>query len=280
MDEPWKRSLIGAASGLCVLTTAGVGRQPAQTAQPVSRPVQEQSVPKDPAEGEVTAKERLRASADLYRTLATYRDTGTESRVIEIEGKEVTDRSMFSTAFERGGRFRWEFRRSASPGGELEHTYTVWSSDRHVYDCVWTATGSHTKANGFSIAIPGPSGGGSAVLPLLQVAPSTAFASTILDMEDLTTPVMEVIDEVECWRIEGVLQRNEYRNTLWLDNSGLIRKIVLKRVVDPARSRPDSTEEEQPKPATTTIVYKPVINELKVDDVHFAPANIAPQKAK
>lgn len=62
----------------------------------------------------MTGGDLLQRLADTYGALGSYSDTGVVSRILTAARRRRVDTGMFTTRFERGGRFRFDYR---SDGG-------------------------------------------------------------------------------------------------------------------------------------------------------------------
>ena len=254
---------------------------PALAAQPPAEPPKPSVTPESkPAEkASPTVAERLAASAKVYASAKTYRDDGLVVSEMDVQGRTITSNLPFETAFERGGRFRWQFRHSATPGAAPDQRYTIWSADGESFNSFWTLTGAKKEDMDISGAIAGPTGvsGGAAtaIIPMLRVSPGgSRWGGRTTDIEDPADKGQEATDGVQCRKIEGTERFSNGKVTLWIDDAGLIRKIRQERTIDPSKLPKEAMKGREPGPkfsTVTTITIKPVINEAKIDDVKFAP---------
>lgn len=267
------------------------GSTPPAPSQPATQPpAVDKPADKAPEKKALTAKERLAASAKFYSELKTYRDEGTLTQEIDAQGQNIKRSMPFTTAFERTGRFRWEFRHSATPGAKPDQAYTVWSADGKSFDSYWTLTKEVESGLEQSMAFAGPTGisGGLTmeIIPLLKIGreankdkPEVVAESGATDLTDPADKGTEKVDGVECFKVEGARRLIGDRVTLWIDAEGLIRKIDRDTVVDPSKL-PDDAPKMPKFSVRTTITFKPVINEKKIDDASFAPPAAAKAKPK
>lgn len=229
------------------------------------------------AETELSAQDRLAASARLYKNVRTYRDDGLLTQELSIQGRKIKSEMPFNTAFERGGRFRWQFRHSATPGAKPDQLFAIWSPDGKLFDSSWTLT-SH-RQSGQKLDMPlasatGISGGAAtAIIPLLHIdKDGSAWGLITTDLLMPENKGQEEVNEVKCWKIIGKARVGDTKVTLWIDGEGLIRKIYNETVVDPSKV-PASASKAIPKmPAFTvytTMIFKPVVNEANIDDSKF-----------
>ena len=229
------------------------------------------------ADTKLTAQDRLAASTSLYKSVTTYRDDGLLTQEMNVQGQQIKSEKPFNTAFERGGRFRWQFRHSASPGAKPNQLFAIWSADGKSFESIWTLNGKHQTGQKLDMPLASAtgisSGATTAIIPLLHIdknGPTLGIMTTdLLKPEDAG---QEEVDKVKCWKISGRAKVGDTKVTLWIDGQGLIRKIYNETVVDPAKL--PATAIAIPKtPAFTsytTMIFKPVINESKIDDSKFA----------
>jgi len=258
---------------------------PALASQPPAAPAIGQPNPQatpEPARAEntpPTAADRLAASAKVYAEARTYRDEGLIVDEMQVQGGTITSKLSFETAFERGGRFRWQCRHSAVPGAAPGQRYTLWSADGEAFNSFWTLTGDQKGAQTLDTALAGPtcisSGAATAIIPMLGVSKADArWGGRTTDIEDPADKGKETTDGVQCWKIEGTERFSDGKVTLWIDEAGLVRKIRQERSIETARLLNGAEPGEPPVPkfaTTTTITIKPVINEAKIDDAKFTP---------
>lgn len=219
-----------------------------------------------------TAAEKLKAAAKRYSDAKTYKDSGeVHIKFVTAQGNR-TDRRPFSTAFERGGRFKWEFRSSAVPGGKPSARYVVWSSDQKSYRSWWDVTKQSDSFEELDSAMAGPTGvsGGSAtaIIPLLR--PDMRWGIKTTQLDGAKEAGTEIIDDAECVVIEGTRPISKDKVRLWLDSTMAIRKIVENAEIDPSKIPGGSGGEKFT--TETTITFKPVFDQPVADeDVQFTP---------
>ena len=226
---------------------------------------------------ELTAQDRLAASTSLYKSIRTYCDNGLLTQELSIEGRQIKSEMLFRTAFERGGRFRWQFRHSATPGAKPDQLFVIWSSDSKSFDSSWTLNSKNQTGQKLDMPLAsatGISGGAAtAIIPLLHIdKDGSAWGMMTTDLIQPEDDGQEEVDKVKCWKINGKAKFGDTKVTLWIDGEGLIRKIYNETVVDPAKL-PDSVRKNISKTPVfttyTTMIFKPVINEAKIDDSKF-----------
>lgn len=273
-----------AASGTAAFSAA----PPAAPAQAPATPPAEATKPEvDSADGKtLSAAERLAATAKLYGQAKSYRDECSLTREMAVGGQRVVSTYQFTTAFERDRRFRWQLHHSCTPGAKPDQSYTIWSTDGKAFDSYWTVTGERRQAQGIDMPLSGATGvsGGAAtvIIPMLRISKDEwggwgIRSAELLDPADKGT---EIVDGVECWKIEGRPPVGDATVTLWIGSDGLLRKLHEAAVVGKATvAGPAKGLVDPPKAAaatqtftcSTTITIKPFINEPKIDDAKFVP---------
>jgi hypothetical protein len=230
-----------------------------------------------PSEAEPNSvQQKVDACKNLYASARTYRDEG------EVKS-DAHAGEPFATAFERDGRFRWQFTHSLGCGSKRTENVVVWSADQKSFQTFWTLQkGAKTyDSDSLKSAIAGPTGisYGSvrAVIPLLRQDVRWGILTT--DLTELIERGNEQVDGVECTKIEGK-QHSGAAVTLWLDPTFAIRKIYTAQEIDPSKLPNPPGGHTMPKmdkfTTTTTITFKPVLNE-KIDDKFVEPP---PEKAR
>jgi hypothetical protein len=230
------------------------------------------------ANTELTAQDRLAVSTRLYKSVVTYRDDGLLIQELSVQGRQIVSEKLFNTAFERGGRFRWQFQHSATPGAKPDQLFEIWSTDSKSFDSYWTLTRKGQTGQKLTMPLASAtgisSGAATAIIPLLNIEnDGLAFRVMTTDLLEPEDKGQEEIEKTKCWKISGKARFGDTKVTLWLDGEGLIRKIYNETIVDPAKL-PARTNKAIPTSeaftAYTTITFNPIINEAKIDDSKFA----------
>jgi hypothetical protein len=225
----------------------------------------------------LTAQDRLAATTKLYKSVQTYRDDGLLTQELSVPGQRIKSEMPFNTAFERGGRFRWQFRHSAVPGAKPNQLFAIWSTDGRSFDSFWTLSGQRQTDQKLDMPLAsatGISGGAAtAIIPLLRIGKNgSAWGLMTTDLLNPEDKGQEEVDKVKCWKINGDAKFGDTKVTLWIDGEGLIRKIYNETVVDPAKLPAEAKLAIPKMPAFTTyttMVFKPAIDEGKIDDSRF-----------
>lgn len=226
----------------------------------------------------LTPAERLAACKRLYESLRTYQDKGEVTTEIDADGMKSTS-TPFSTAFERDGRFRWEFVGSVTPGRKADKRYVVWSSDQKTFESWWQVMPGRKRFDSIGMAMAGPTGvsGGSAtaIVPLLRM--DAEYSSRTTDLRGAVEKGEEEVDGVMCRVIEGKGATDLPGVTgfvikLWLDGSMAIRRIEETKVIDPTAMLGDRAAPGTPDRLRvhTTINIHPTLNQ-PIPDGAFDP---------
>lgn len=227
----------------------------------------------------MTAAERLAACAKVYAEAKTYWDEGMITTEMDVSGQMGESPMPFATAFERGGRFRWQFRHGSAADDEPTKRFTIWSVDGKTFNQFWTLDGKLEKTKDLSMPLAGATGisrgGALVVIPMLGVGTQPLmWGGKSTDIVNPKETGKEAVDGVECWKIEGKQKISNFEVSIWIDAEGLIRKRRDVMVVDPA-AIPDARRNGRPAipkfTSTTTISIKPHVNEAKIEDAKFAP---------
>jgi hypothetical protein len=223
-------------------------------------------------EQDAEAESMLRLVEKRYRTAKTYRDEGLVRIKFTSDRRPFEDERPFSTAFERGGRFRWEYRGSIDPGGKPTQQYVVWSRDQKTFNSWWDVTHEQKQHDSIGMALAGPTGvsGGSAVAinALLRKIKCAKYT----DLENPTVKGTETIQNVDCTIIEG-RDRTGGPVRLWLDSSFAIRQIVTSHEIDQGKTpkhkgEPEADSRRKKLLTETTITIKPTFD-APIDDQEF-----------
>jgi hypothetical protein len=255
------------ALALVLGQAAWAQEQPAATQPDYTRPSTS-----PPASRPAEAEAMLRLIEKRYRAAKTYRDEGVVRIKMIQKGATIEDERPFSTAFERNGRFRWEFRASAIPGGRPKLQYVVWSRDQKTFDSWWDVTRKHQQHNSLDMAMAGPTGvsGGSAtaIIPMLC---KMQWGLRCTNVVNPTVQGPEKIQGVDCTIIEGQDSAGG-QVRLWLDSSSAVYQVFTSREVDPAKlPKRDGQPENIPQEkfvVETTITIKPTFD-AKIADEEF-----------
>jgi hypothetical protein len=274
VPQSWIRSAVVAIAVLVAGATARA-QETAAPGAPAKEPAGTKAAPVQPdpdkAAKPLTAQEQLDACRKLYETAKTYRDEGKVDSVIDAGAQKISDSKPFTTAFERDGRFRWQFEHSAMPGRKVDQKYLVWSDDQKTFRSRWTLMGKTDTFSSIDMAMAGPTGvsGGSAtaVIPLLR--PDIKIALRDTDLHDPRIVGTEKLDGVECTMIRGTQPSADSVVVLWLDSGHAIRKIKLNMDVDPSKL-PGGGGASSKFKVETIITIKPTFDE-KLDDKYFEP---------
>jgi hypothetical protein len=186
--------------------------------------------------------EILARMAKVYAGCTSYRDSGL-IRSTFIEGRTTrTEERSFTTAFERGGRFRYEL--TDKEGG---HRFVAWRDGQDVR-VWWDVKSGVTRPASLDLALAGGTGisGGSAhTVPALLLA--EVSGNRLTDLQNLKRLADGALGNDPCYRVEGTL--GDQPLTVWIDQRNyLVRRIDRHRQL---------TKRLQVDRATT---YQPVLD--------------------
>jgi thiol-disulfide isomerase/thioredoxin len=216
-----------------------------------------------------TAAEILHETAETYAHAKTYVDQGVQRMALSersSSGVSVT----FSTAFARGGQFRFEYLYLGDP----HRSIVVWS------DGAQTLTSMHDVRQDSSLraalaAQTGMSSETSHMIPALLFPSIGGWIPT--DLSEATVASDEAVEGSACWHIRG--QRGDRTVTLWIDKqTHLIRQLEEQYVVHPEPPRPAYAVDQITR-------FEPTINAdvavalLQPPDTHGQPVRVPQQPA-
>lgn len=272
-------------SGTCLAQATKPAQQtaPGATAPPASQPTATKEGKSNGNKGpegvnDLTPQKRLEACAKVYKEAKNYRDEGKVTQVLKT-AQTITSVKPFATAFERGGRFRWQFRDSVMPGGKADQKYTIWSKDGESFSSYWTLMRKREDGQTLSMPLAGAtgisSGAATVVVPMLVPDLTKEFRAGTTQVQNPIDAGKETVNGVECWKISGTQQISNAKVTLWLGPDYLIRKFQQVQIVDPGNVPQPGGRGPAMKidkfEAETTIEITPFINEEKIEDAKFAP---------
>jgi len=196
----------------------------------------------------LSAIQIMQKVGQVYADCATYRDSGVRiDERVEEDGSKSIRRLEFRTAYQRGGRFRFAFRKDVLGRG-FGKAYILWHDGERTMSS-WKEPGKFVEEDSLGIAVAGFTGisFGTAhnIPPLLM--PEEIGGRTLLEVTALQSPVREKLDESMCYRIEGLFADDKF--ILWID-VGTYLIIKTERHSSFRRI-----------PRQITISYSPVINE-------------------
>jgi hypothetical protein len=214
-------------------------------------------------ESRAAAERILEGMQEAYSTCSSYRDEGqVETVFISLDGKreDLTRIRPFATAFVReSGQFRFEFRDRFPAEAEWK-TYVVWR-ERGVVKSWWTIKPEVREWEDISrglAAATGVSGSSASRVPSLLMNLSSRpepppQANFIGRLSEARVVGRETVEGVPCTRIDALERKGRDSCSLWVDDDHLIRKWYS--ISELAANEP------RPTIVTTTITWKPVINE-------------------
>jgi len=201
--------------------------------------------PAPPAQaGEKNAPD-ARALADKviarYVSAKSYRDRGTGTVKMLLKPAAATKSLEFHTAFRRDGGMLWSFSSSPVPGNDPEKPYVVWSKDLKSWNSWWALDGKTESGKPARLAFgttAGNSMGLSAIVPELLGVSGTGGEFFKFRFSDMRIAGKETVGGVACVMLEGRTVHFEDTNTLWIDETGAIRRFRSRATIDPSKSEP------------------------------------------
>lgn len=201
--------------------------------------------------------ERLAAVAAKYAAAKTYRDSGRCTSEFTAYNSPLKDTKPFTTSFERGGRFRFQFRHSKAPGMAPTELLTVWSADQKAFDWAWTIRKQAKAGETLQAALVRATNvSGGATRPTLPLLMADTGLTPLTQLENPAQVGTEVLAGEECVQIRGT-QAGGQTITLSIDRSNIIRKVAIELLVDPAAgpAKPDGTKSDVPPYTVSTNIY-------------------------
>lgn len=219
-----------------------------------------------------------------YASAKSYRDRGTGTLKMLLEQRATTSLLEFHTAFRRDGGMLWSFSSSQVPGNAPEKPYVVWSKDLKSWNSWWALRGKTESGKPARLAFGAPVGISyslSAIVPQLLGVSGTGSEFFKFRFADMRIAGKETIGGVECVMLEGRTVRFGDTNTLWIDETGAIRRYRSRATIDPSKTEPSkqmSPEEAarmraMPKyDSVTEFNFEPVFDgEVTDKDTEFTP---------
>jgi len=216
----------------------------------------------EPKQDTLAAQELLERMAKTYADCKTYRDSGIARTLFVQADRDHIVEKLFSTAFVRPDRFRFEYKEKKNDQNKRGHRFIVWRNGKDVQS--WWDIDPKIKrplslGRALSLA-SGVSSGSSRNVPALLILEEvgglqpTDFTNT-KRIEDA------MLDKVDCFRIQG--QSVSSPMTICIDKKTfLIRRIDSQRKFDDFRTK-------------QTTTYEPVINgEISAEMLKFDPPSV------
>lgn len=207
----------------------------------------------------MTADDILRATADTYAHARSYTDHGQQTTTFHGKPSFVATKT-FQTAFERDGRFRFEYREEGDPA----RAFVVWSDGSHA-QISWYVKPGILDAKNLSFALAaatGVSGGTAHNIPALLMPAVGGRLVTSIDHP--VREADETIDGQPCFRISGSAHQASF--TLWIDvRSHMVRQI---------RERSQIPGKQGPIDVDAITTYKPS-PDTAVDPLQVQPPSPA-----
>lgn len=220
----------------------------------------------EPKEDSLTARQILNRMAITYADCTSYHDTGTAKTVLIEKSGRRTRTTLFSTAFVRPERFRFEC--NIRRWWMKEDRFIVWRN-RENFRTWWALKPDMKKPKSFALAMArgtGISDGSAHTIPTLLM-PKELRGRRLTSMQEVKRIKDAKFDGVECFCIKG-----KYANSprvLWID-----KKTFLVRRIDDRREHEDFRTER-------TTTYNPTLNErIPEEKLHFKQREEAEEELK
>jgi hypothetical protein len=214
------------------------------------------AVKRRPTPESLTAVQILDRVSKAYAHCRTYRDSGFVQIVFIRPDRKWSEKKVFSTAFDRPDRFRFEYKEKQ---GEDELRYLVWRHGKDVRTW-WDVKPGVERPPSLGLALAGATGvsGGSAHTVPALLLPDEVGGWQLTSMTDVRRIEDAKLGEVDCFRVRGAYV--EAQATVWIE-----KKTFLVRRIDSGNEFDDFRTEE-------TTVYDPVVDgELTDEMLRFDP---------
>lgn len=192
------------------------------------------------------AEEIFDAMRQTYATAQAYVDEGMSTTFFDCSHGDHQRTLAFTTAFVRGGPFRWEFQ--AASGSDLRgpdevgqewNRYVVWSPGTGASSW-WSLRGPAIQHfDNVEQALDGPRGvscGAAADIPGLLM-PEMRWSGVIRPSTGIRLVGQERVGGAPCWILEGSTPQGASLR-LWVDSeTSLIRRVVVEGQIPQCRTK-------------------------------------------
>lgn len=202
---------------------------------------------------DLTAEEIISRMLKEYESCQSYQDEGN----VETQFPNSTDIHLFSTAFVRPNRFRFESAEQLPPDRPSRRV-VVWR-DGDLIRSWWAANKELREFHELDIALAGPSAvsGGSAIrISRLLMSPQFLPQWGKFYFKNAKLLGEEKANGVPCYKLEITRPANAGNETIWIDQEQFLIRKVLEEV------RADGVK------ATTITTYHPQVN-IDLDPAMF-----------
>jgi len=188
---------------------------------PSSKPVAKPVPVAKPAPKLPTADEIIERTKAVYAGAKTYRDHGASKTVMNGKSGSKT----FTTAFDRAGRFRFEYRDEGDP----KQAHVIWT-DNGMSHTVWYVRPGQVDSHPDVLVPLGAAAGVSELLAVL-IPPLLFDDKSFLLRESYTVKGKVDVSGRPCWQLDA--GADDFRITLAVDTeSSLLRRVSLHRHVE------------------------------------------------
>lgn len=172
-----------------------------------------------PAADAPDTKTILKQMGEKYKSMATYRSTGTMATELELSGQTMTDKGEFTMALQKPDRYRITWTKSNSMMPSMKQTGAVWSdgTDRKLFiDMGPLKGGVRQKEDGLALGAAGGLSGGVALgVPSLFFDKLKRQSTMATSIKEPKLEGTEKVGEVECYVISGP-SRESAKETVWI----------------------------------------------------------------
>jgi len=200
---------------------------------------------------DLTAEEIISRMLKVYETCQSYQDEGQ----VEIQLAKFTDIHLFSTAFVRPNRFRFESSEQMPPDRPSRRNVVWW--DGELIKNWWAINNELREFHDLHMALPAATSGGSGNrIPWLLISPPFSPKWGKFYFMNAKLLGEEKARGVSCYKLEIIRPANTGNQTIWIDQEQFLIRKVLEEV------RAEGVK------ATTITTYHPQVN-IDIDPAMF-----------
>jgi outer membrane lipoprotein-sorting protein len=178
----------------------------------------------------LTAEQILTRMTKVYANCKTYSDSGSVKTLLVKTGGNTTSKLLFTTAFVRPGRFRFEY---TGKSDNVDDVYIVWCNGKQVQTW-WAVAPGIKREDSLDDALAGAVGvskGSAQTIPVLLLPKEVTGGHLTDEMPGAKRIEDAKLGKVDCFRIAGkiVSHTSSVKSdsaTVWIEKkSFLIRRI-------------------------------------------------------
>jgi peroxiredoxin len=193
-----------------------------------------------------------------YSRARSYQDHGTVTTVFDQSGTRTTVRQSFESAFDRGGRYRFEFREDCDP----KRLTVVWSDGTKTFRR-WYGSPVTVDEEDLGVALEPPS-----YTIARFLLPNVVDGNSVGDATALRIEGQDTIDGRSYWRVAGIAPWGD-PITMWIDQDTSLLHQLTTRHHFPARTSPSGSTLSRAFETETTTTYEAAID-TKIDPSQLA----------